>query len=45
MSPRACHEPPLTEEHADIENTKADPDEGNPFAEALIDTITRAALG
>jgi SAM-dependent methyltransferase len=38
MVARACHEPPLTEEHA-VWNPEADPNEENPFAEALIDAI------
>ena len=35
---RACYEPRLTEEHA-VWNPEADPNEENPFAEALIDAI------
>jgi SAM-dependent methyltransferase len=35
---RACYEPRLTEAHATW-NPEADPDEENPFAEALIDAI------
>ncbi len=35
---RACHEPRLTEAHATW-NPEADPNEENPFAEALIDAI------
>jgi ubiquinone/menaquinone biosynthesis C-methylase UbiE len=38
LAPRECHEPRLTEAHA-VWNPEADPDEENPFAEALIDGI------
>jgi SAM-dependent methyltransferase len=38
LTPRECHEPVLTEEHA-VWNPEAEPGEENPFAPALIDAL------